>query len=61
MTEKQRILKLIERLPDNATADDVMYELYIKEVLDRSGADEAAGRVISHEEVKKRFSKWLER
>jgi predicted transcriptional regulator len=61
MTEKERILKMIEQLPDNITADDVMYELYVKEVLDRSSADEAAGRVVPHEEVKKRFSKWLEK
>jgi predicted transcriptional regulator len=38
-----------------------MHELYVKAVLDRSGADEAAGRVVPHEEVKKRFSRWLER
>jgi predicted transcriptional regulator len=61
MTEKERILNLIQQLPDSVTTDDVMHELYVKAVLDRSGADEAAGRVVPHEEVKKRFSRWLEK
>ena len=61
MTEKERILTLVQQLPDDVTLDDVMYELYVRAVLDRSGADEAAGRVISHDEVKKRFSPWVEK
>lgn len=61
MTEKERILKIIEQLPDNVTTEDVMYELYVSEVLDRSDADVAAGRLVPHEDVKKRFAKWLEK
>jgi predicted transcriptional regulator len=52
---KEEAKKLIDKLPDQATWDDIMYEFYVKKKL--AVALEAAeeGRVISHEEVKKRF------
>lgn len=59
MTEKQRILRLIEQLPESVTTEDVMYELYVKEVLQRSMADLEAGRVVEHADVKKRLAQWL--
>lgn len=52
---KEEAKKLIEKMPDTATWDDIMYELYVKKKI-ASGlkaADE--GRVVSHEEVKKRL------
>ena len=61
MTEKERILKLIEGLPDTATVDDVMGELYFRQVVDRGLTDIARGRTVSHEEVKKRLARWLEK
>ena len=61
MTEKERILKLIENLPDTATIDDIMDELYFRQVVNRGLADVAAGRIVSHEEAKRRLSKWLEK
>ena len=59
MTEKERILRLVEALPDDLVADDVMAALYFKDKIDRGLADLEAGRVFSHEEVKKRLAKWL--
>jgi predicted transcriptional regulator len=52
---KEEAKKLIDKLPDQATWDDIMYEFYVKKKL--AVALEAAeeGRVISHEEVKKSF------
>jgi hypothetical protein len=50
---KEEAKKLIDRLPDHATWDDIMYELYVKKKLAVAlkAADE--GHVISHNEVKK--------
>jgi len=59
MTEKERILKLVEGLPDDSDGDDVMYALYVKDKIDRGLASAEAGRLIPHEEVKRRLSKWL--
>ena len=48
--------KLIETLPETATWDDIMYELYVKQKL-RSALDaEKKGRVLPHEDVKKRLT-----
>jgi len=54
-TVKDEAKKLIDSLPEQATWDDIMYEFYVKKKI--SIALEAAdeGRVVSHEEVKKRF------
>ena len=53
---KEELARLIERLPDKATWDDVMYEIYVRQKIEEGlkAADE--GHLIPHEEVKKRFS-----
>jgi predicted transcriptional regulator len=51
----------IERLPDDATWDDVMYELYVRESIDKGLADVAAGRTIAHEQVKAHIYELLRR
>ena len=52
---KDEAKKLIEKLPDTATWDDIMYELYVKKKIAAGlkAADE--GRIVSHEEAKKRL------
>ena len=47
--------KLLDTLPDQASWDDIMYEMYVKKKIDEGlkAADE--GKLISHEDVKKRF------
>ena len=47
--------KLIETIPATATWDDIMYQFYVKQKL-RSALDaEKEGRVLPHEDVKKRL------
>jgi predicted transcriptional regulator len=55
---KREALALIDKLPDNATTEDITAELYFKEQVDRGLRDVAAGRVLSHEELKKRVARW---
>ena len=52
---KKEAKKLIDRLPDEITWDDIMYELYIKKKLEVALKASREGRVVSHEEIKKRF------
>jgi hypothetical protein len=48
--------KLINTLPETATWDEIMYELYVKQKL-RSALDaEKEGLVLPHEDVKKRLT-----
>ena len=53
---KKEAKKILNNLPDEASWDDLMYEMYIRKKIDEGikAADE--GKILSHEEVKKRFS-----
>ena len=53
---KQRVLEVMDQLPPNATVEDLMERLYFLAKVDRGLADADAGRVVSHEDVTKRFS-----
>jgi predicted transcriptional regulator len=52
---KDTARQIIDRLPDQATWDDIMYELYVKQKIEAGlkAADE--GRTFSHQEAKKRL------
>jgi len=52
---KDEAKKLIEKLPDTATWDDIMYELYVKKKIAGGLKAVDEGRVVSHEEAKKRL------
>jgi predicted transcriptional regulator len=58
---KRAVLDLVKTLPDNCTIEDVQYQLYVRQKVQRSTEAAAAGRVHSHEQVKKRLSKWFAR
>jgi len=51
-TVKEEVRDLAERLPEEATWDDVMYELYVRQKIAAGiqAADE--GRVMPHDEAK---------
>lgn len=53
---KEEAINLITRLPNEASWDDIMYEMYVKKKIELGikAADE--GRVVPHEEVKRIFS-----
>ena len=52
---KEEVKKLIDRLPEQATWDDIMYEFYVKKKLSVALKAAEEGRVVSHKEVKKRL------
>ena len=47
--------RLIDGLPDNATWDDVMYRVYVRQCVDAGLDDAQAGRVVDVAEVRRRF------
>ena len=44
--------QIIEHLPEQATWDDIMYELYVKQKIEEGRADIEASRTIPHDAVK---------
>lgn len=44
---KQEARRLIDKLPENSTWDDLMYEIYVRQVVEAGLADSQAGKVSS--------------
>ena len=55
---KQEVLAMISQLPEEATADDIMYALYVKTSLDEGLRDIEEGRTLSLEEARIELSQW---
>ena len=53
---RDEIIKLIEKLPANATECDAMEELYIRVQVEKGRKTAAEGRVLGHTELKNRIA-----
>lgn len=51
MQTKETVRSLLETLPDDCSLDDVLYHLYVIQMVERGMADADAGRLIPHEVV----------
>ncbi len=60
-SEKTIALEALQRMPDSVTLEDICEELAILTAIRRGEADVATGRVVSHEEVKRRSAAWTSR
>ena len=49
-------VNLISSMPKSSTWDDIMYEIYVKQKIEKGLDDSRAGKVTSHEDVKKMFT-----
>jgi len=57
-TAKKEIRKILDRLPDDCTLEDIQYHLYVVEKIQK-GIDRAEKEgAVSQEKVEDRFSKW---
>jgi predicted transcriptional regulator len=52
---KAEAAKLVESLPDDATWDDLMYEIYVRQAIEAGLAASDAGDVASIEDVRREF------
>jgi len=56
---KEQVIHMIQSLPEDATVDDIMSELYFKLQVDAGLRELDEGKGIPHEEIQKRMSRWL--
>ncbi len=54
-TVKEEARELIERLADEASWDDLMYEIYVRKKIAMGLEAAKAGKVVPHDEVKRRL------
>ena len=47
--------RLVDDLPENATWDDLMYRIYVRQAIEAGLQDSQAGRTVPVEEVRKRL------
>ena len=51
MTNKQRILQMVERWPEDISYDKALYHLSVLKAIDEGLKDIGAGRTTDHDEV----------
>ena len=56
---KQEVIKLIKTLPDGVGYDKIMAEIYFRQKVDKSLKQIEQGKVVSHEQAKRRISSWI--
>lgn len=54
-TAKESARQSIDSLPDQATWEDVMYELFVKQKIEAGLKSVQEGRIIPHDEMKRRL------
>jgi len=52
---KSAVRQLADALPDDATWDDVMYRVYVRQAVDAGLRDAAEGRLVDVAEVRRQF------
>ena len=48
---KEEAHRLVDQLPSDASWDDLMYEVYVRQAVEAGLADAAAGRTMTQEEA----------
>ena len=52
---KEEARHLIEQLPDEATWEDLQYEIYVRQAIEAGLKDSREGRVVPMDEARRRF------
>jgi hypothetical protein len=55
-TVKEQVQQLAEALPEDVTWEQVMYEVYVREKIEKGEQAISERRTVSHDEVRRRFS-----
>ena len=52
---KEEAYRILDKLPEKATWDDLMYQIYVRQAIEAGIKDSDAGRTLDIKEVRKRF------
>jgi hypothetical protein len=55
---KEEALEVVERLPSDASMDDILYALDVMRAIRQGEDDVAAGNVLTQDEVEERVRQW---
>jgi predicted transcriptional regulator len=54
-TVREEAQRLVDQLPDDATWEDLMYQIYVRQSIEAGMEDSLAGRLVPVEEVRRRL------
>ncbi len=60
-TAKDEVRDLLEKIPENASLDEIQYHIYVRQKIQKGLDAERRGAVISQEEVERRMARWLDK
>ena len=52
---KEEAYRLLKNLPEKATWDDLMYQIYVRQAIEAGLKDSNEGRTVDVKEVRRRF------
>jgi hypothetical protein len=58
MSAKTDVLELVQRMPDNASLEDIQYQLYVREKIQKSLDAVAGGKAKSNKEAAAIIASW---
>ena len=57
-TAKDEVRKMLDRLPDSASLEEIQYQVYLLDEVTRGSEEIERGEGIDGDEVKRRLAKW---
>ena len=57
---KSVALRMIESMPEDASLEDIMYELFFRQRIDHGLKELVQGQTVSQDEVKRSLAEWLQ-
>ena len=60
-TAKEQVRKMLDRLPEGASFEEIQYQVYLLDEITRGEEELDRGEGIDHAEAKRRLAKWLEK
>jgi hypothetical protein len=58
-TVREEAYKLVDQLPEEASWDDLMYQIYVHKKVELGRQAIAQGRFLTQEEAERRMAPWL--
>jgi predicted transcriptional regulator len=59
-TVREEAHRLVDELPEEASWDDLMYQIYVRQKVEAGRRAIAEGRLNTQEEVEARMARWLD-
>jgi predicted transcriptional regulator len=61
VSDKEIVIEAVRQLPERVSVDEIADEIAMLAAIRKGERDAAAGRVVSHDDTKKRLEPWVSR